>query len=115
MNKQSTIQKPEHSHEYGEQIAVLRSDIDRLQGDFLKLSREVAEDASERLHDFGERAHQKLRENGERFMQASERGRRIAKAEVKRHPFASVLAATGAGIALGALAIWAQNGTEPES
>lgn len=113
MNKQTTMNNNQHDHQYGSQIAVLRSDLDRLQGDFSKLSKEVAEDASERLHDFGERASETLHETGEELREAAERGARIAKVEFRRHPIASVIAATGAGLALGALATWAQMESKP--
>lgn len=115
MNQQTTADKPAASHDYDSQIAVLRSDLDRLRGDFSKLSRELAEDAGEHLHDIGTRANSRLHEKGEELRKASSRGREIAKDEVKQHPLATILAATGVTIALGALAKWAALDSKPKS
>lgn len=115
MNQQATTEKPADSHDYSSQIAVLRSDLDRLRGDFSKLSQELAEDAGEHLHDLGARANSRLHEKGEELRKASSRGREIMKDEVRQHPLASILAATGATIALGAFAKWAALGSKPKS
>jgi len=113
MNQQTTAEKPAKGHDYDSQIAVLRSDLDRLQGDFSKLSHELVENAGEHLHDLGRRANSNLHEKREELRKASSRGRQIAKNEVRQHPLASILAATGVTIALGAFAKWAANGSKP--
>lgn len=110
MTTEATLTPPPHDHDYGSQIEVIRSDLERLRGDFTKLSQEVAEDAGERMKHYTDLAADKIKERGEAIHEAGERGKRIAAVEVNRHPFASVLGAAGAGLALGALALWAQNG-----
>ncbi len=119
MNKEATLSHPQHDHDYGSQIAVIRSDLDRLQGDIRKLKDDVAEDASERMKQFTEQATETLREKSEvlkerseQLRAAGEQQKEVIASEVQQHPFASVLAATGAGLAIGALAMWAQNGVK---
>jgi len=120
MNKEATLNHPQHDHEYGKQIAVIRNDLERLQGDIGKLRDEVAEDASERVKQFTEQATETLKEKGEVLRERSEQLRAAGEqrkaeitSEVQQHPVASILAATGAGLAIGALAMWAQNGVKP--
>ncbi len=120
MNKEATLSHPQHDHDYGSQIAVIRSDLERLQGDIRKLKDDIAEDAQERLKQFTEQATEtfkekgeELRERGAELREASEERKEAIVNEVQQHPFASVLAATGAGLAIGALAMWAQNGAKP--
>ncbi len=115
MKKQTDIQQPSPEHGYSDQIAVLRRDIKRLQGDFGKLRQEFFEDAGGRVQEFSEQTGQKLKEKGEQLRHAGERGQRAIKAEVQRRPVTTILAATGAGVALGALAKWAQNGTKQQN
>lgn len=119
MDKETTLARPQHDHDYGSQIAVIRSDLDRLQGDIRKLKDDVAEDASERVKQFTEQATETLKEKSEvlkerseQLREASEQRKEEIASEVQQHPFASVLAATGAGLAIGALAMWAQNGVK---
>lgn len=119
MNKEATLSHPQHDHEYGKQIAVIRGDLERLQSDIGKLRDEVTEDASERVKQFTEQAAETLREKGEILRERSEQLRvagdeqkEAMASKVQHHPFASVLAATGAGLAIGALAMWAQNGAK---
>ncbi|QJB70499.1 hypothetical protein [Parasphingorhabdus halotolerans] len=112
MNKETTIAHPQHDHDYGSQIAVIRSDLERLQGDFTKLGHEVAEDAGERMKHFSEFASDQLKEKGAVLREAGERGKQAAVAEVKRHPIASIVGAASAGLALGALALFTQNGAK---
>ncbi len=119
MNKEATLSHPQHDHDYGKQIDVIRNDLEQLQGDIAKLRDEVAEDASERMKKFADQATETLKEKGEvlrersdQWREASEQRREAIASEVQQHPFASVLAATGAGLALGALAMWAQNGAK---
>ncbi|WP_430414899.1 hypothetical protein [Parasphingorhabdus sp.] len=119
MNEEATLSHPQHDHEYGKQIAAIRSDLARLQDDIGKLRDEVAEDASERIRQFSEQAAETIQEKGEILRSRSEQLRAAGEqhkveivGEVQQHPLASVLAATGAGLAIGALAMWAQNGTK---
>lgn len=120
MNEEATLSHPQHDHEYGKQIAAIRSDLERLQDDIGKLRDEVAEDASERVKQFTDQATETIKEKGELLRSRSEQLRAAGEqhkaeiaSEVQQHPFASVLAATGAGLAIGALAMWAQNGVKP--
>ncbi len=119
MDKEATLTHPQHDHDYGSQIAVIRDDLERLQDDIVKLRDEVAEDASERVKQLTEQATETLREKGEILKERSEQLREAGEqekeaiiAEVRQHPMASILAATGAGLAIGALAMWAQNGVK---
>lgn len=112
MNKETTIAHPQHDHDYGSQIAAIRGDVERLQDDFAKLSHEIAEDAGERMQHFSDVAGEKLREKGTALRAAGNRGKRVVAVEVKRHPVASIVGAASAGLALGALALWAQNGAD---
>lgn len=109
MSKETTLNKPQHDHDYGAQIAVIRGDLERLQGDFATLSHEVTEDASERVKYFTDAASEKIRERSAALRGVGARGRRLATNEVHKHPLASVLTAASAGLAVGALAIWAQS------
>lgn len=120
MNKETTLSHPQHDNDYGKQIDVIRGDLERLQSDIGKLRDDVAEDASERMKQFTDQATETLREKGEVLRERSEQLREVSEQrkaeivnEVQQHPFASVLAATGAGLAIGALAMWAQNGVKP--
>lgn len=119
MNKEAVVSHPQHDHDYGSQIAVIRSDLERLQDDIRSLKDELAEDASGRMQEWTEKAAETLKEKGELLRErseelrlASEQRKDVIVNEVQQHPFASILAATGAGLALGALAMWAQNGTK---
>lgn len=122
MNKEATLSHPQHDHDYSKQIAVIRSDLERLQSDIGKLRDEVAGDASERMKQFTEQATLTLKEKGEALREQSEKLRRAGEqrkemvaSEVQQHPVASLIAATGAGLAIGALAMWAQNGVHKEA
>jgi|TARA_R110000772_G_scaffold60429_14_gene136542 ElaB/YqjD/DUF883 family membrane-anchored ribosome-binding protein len=119
MNKETTLSNPQHDHDYRSQIAAIRSDLEHLQGDILTLRDEIAEDAAERRRQFTEQATvtlkekaETLRERGERLREAGEQRKELISSEVQQHPFASMLAATGVGLTIGALAMWAQNGTK---
>ncbi|MEP2101713.1 MAG: hypothetical protein ABJP02_09400 [Parasphingorhabdus sp.] len=119
MNKETTLAHPQHDHDYGNQIAAIRNDLESLQTDIRKLRDEVAEGATERMKDFKEQATETLKEKSEALRERSEQLRETGEQrkeaiaiEMQQHPFASVLAATGAGLAIGALAMWAQNGVK---
>ncbi|SIN60745.1 hypothetical protein SAMN02745824_0733 [Parasphingorhabdus marina DSM 22363] len=113
MNKEATIARPLQEHDYESQIAALRRDFEQLQDDVAKLGDELVEDAGERVKQFSEFASEKMKEKGETLREAGERGKNRAADEVRRHPFASVLGAASAGLALGALALWSQSGARP--
>ncbi len=120
MNEEAMVSHPQHDHDYGSQIAVIRSDLERLQEDIRGLKDDLADDASERMQQWTEKAAETLKEKGELLRERSEQLREAGEqrkdaitSEVQQHPFASIVAATGAGLAIGALAMWAQNGAKP--
>ncbi|MEH6758058.1 MAG: hypothetical protein V7676_11135 [Parasphingorhabdus sp.] len=119
MNKETTLTNPQHDHDYRSQIAAIRQDLEGLQGDIRTLRNEIAEDASERMKQYAERATVTLKEKGELLRERGERLREVGvqrkeaiASEVQQRPLASIIAATGAGLAIGALAMWAGNGTK---
>lgn len=119
MNKEATLSHPQHDHDYSKQIAAIRSDLERLQSDIGTLRDEVADDASARVKEFTEQATvtlkekaEALREQSEKLRQAGEQRKEMVANEVQQHPVASMIAATGAGLIIGALAMWAQNGAK---
>jgi ElaB/YqjD/DUF883 family membrane-anchored ribosome-binding protein len=98
-------------HEYTAQISTIQGDVKRLTTDLSELRTDLYQDTSEAIKQFSKTASEKLIHGGRALKQSSQHGSEIVVTEVKAHPLASILLATGLGLMIGALAMWSQSQT----
>jgi ElaB/YqjD/DUF883 family membrane-anchored ribosome-binding protein len=96
-------------HEYTTKISNIQGDVKRLTTDLSELRADLYQDTSEAIKQFSKTASDKLIHGSNALKQRSQHGSEVIVTEVKAHPLASILLATGLGLMIGALAMWTQS------